>query len=174
MKIILISGKAEHGKDYTAKLIKEELEKQNKKVVTVHFGDLVKFICEKYFDWDGRKDEKGRSILQFVGTDRVRKYNENYWVDFVKEVLTIFYGEWDYVIIPDCRFHNEVDWGDNWNTTTLRVNRLNFESSLTEEQKNHISEIALDNYEFDYVLNSESGIDNLKKEVDKFIAWMEV
>jgi hypothetical protein len=86
----------------------------------------------------------------------------------------MFPNEWDYVLIPDCRFHNELTrWDENWDTTTIRVNRLNFENDLTSEQKNHISETQLDTYNFDYVINSESGLDNLEKEVDKFLKWME-
>ena len=86
----------------------------------------------------------------------------------------MFPNEWNYVIIDDCRFVNELNrYDETWDTTTVRVNRLNFESNLTPEQKNHPSETALDNYNFDYVINSESGLDNLEKEVDKFLKWME-
>lgn len=43
------------------------------RVLVTHFGDLVKYVCEKFFDWDGVKDESGRSLLQYVGTNKVRK-----------------------------------------------------------------------------------------------------
>ena len=77
-------------------------------------------------------------------------------------------------MIPDCRFVNELDsYDEDWDTITVRVNRLNFKSPLTLEQQNHISETALDTYNFDYVIESESGLDNLEKEVDKFLEWME-
>ena len=86
----------------------------------------------------------------------------------------MFKNEWNYVLISDCRFSNELNrYDETWNTTTVRVNRLNFESNLTLEQKNHISETALDDYHFDYVINSESGLDKLEKEVNKFLEWMD-
>lgn len=178
MKIILISGKAQNGKDTTANILKEKLEQKNNKVLITHFGDLVKFICEKYFDWDGQKDERGRAILQRIGTNVIREQNPDYWVDFVINLLSILEeeGKWDYVLIPDARFHNEIQKFEDkkdWDVVSVRVNRLNFTSTLTQEQKNHPSETALDDYVFDYVIYAENGIDKLEIEVDKFINWLE-
>ena len=173
MQIILISGKAQNGKDSFAKILKEKLEKYNNKVLITHYGDPVKFLATNLFNWNGEKDEYGRTLLQKVGTDIVRTQKPNYWVDFIIDVLTLFEKEWDYVLIPDVRFVNEVErYGNKWNTTTVRVNRLNFENNLTYEQKEHPSETELDNYCFDYVVNAESGLDKLEKEVDKFIYWI--
>ena len=50
---------------------------------------------------------------------------------------------------------------------TIRIIRNNFENNLTQEQRNGISETSLDNYTFDYTIRSESGLDNLKFEIDK-------
>jgi len=173
MKIILISAKAQNGKSETAKILKNKLESKNNKVLITAYGNLVKFICEKFFDSNGQKNEHNRSLWQYVGTDVIRKQKPNYWVDFIIDIISMFPNEWDYVIIDDCRFINEIHrWNEEWDTTTVRVNRLNFESSLTTEQKNHPSETELDNYNFDYVINAESGLDKLEKEVDKFIYWI--
>lgn len=174
MKIILIAGKAQNGKDSCANIIKQKLESEGNKVLITHYADLLKYLTKTFFNWNGEKDEYGRSLIQRIGTDIIRKQRPNFWVDFIIDIISMFPNEWDYVLIPDCRFHNELTrWDENWDTITIRVNRLNFESDLTEEQKNHISETALDNYHFDYVINSESGLDNLEKEVEKFLEWME-
>jgi len=174
LKIILISGKARNCKSETAKILKNKLETKGNKVLTTAFGNLVKFVCEKFFNSDGQKNEYNRSLWQRIGTDVIRKQKPNYWVDFIISIISMFPNEWNYVIIDDCRFVNELNrYDETWDTTTVRVNRLNFESNLTPEQKNHPSETALDNYNFDYVINSESGLDNLEKEVDKFLKWME-
>ncbi len=85
----------------------------------------------------------------------------------------MFPDEWDYVIVDDCRFANELERWIGFNTINLRVNRLNFQSPLTLEQQNHISETELDDYKFDYVINSESGLKNLEMEIEKFLKWME-
>jgi len=172
-KIILISGKARNGKTTTAKLLKTKLEAKGNKILIAAYGDLVKFVCEKYFGTTEEKNEHNRTIWQRVGTDIVREQNPNYWVDFVIDMISMFEDKWDYVIIDDNRFPNELERWIGWDTITLRVNRLNFQSPLTLEQQSHISETALDNYEFDYVINSESGLDKLEKEVDKFMEWLE-
>lgn len=172
MKIILISGKAQHGKDTTAQIIKNELTKQGNKVIITHFADLVKFTCEKYFDWNGEKDEAGRTLLQYVGTDVVRTINPNYWADFVINFLSMFPEEWDYVLIPDCRFKNELELWGGWDTVSVRVIRENFKSILTTEQLNHPSETALDDYEFDYYIHNDGDLKQLENEVDKFIDYL--
>ena len=41
----------------------------------------IKELAEEYFSWDGKKDKKGRRLLQVLGTEAGREYNENLWVD---------------------------------------------------------------------------------------------
>ena len=109
MKIICISGKAQHGKDTTADLLKGILEQQGNTVVVYHYADLLKFICKSYFNWNGQKDEYGRTLLQHVGTDVVRSKDPDYWVDFAIKFFNLFEHDWNYVLIPDCRFPNEIE-----------------------------------------------------------------
>lgn len=156
MKVICISGKARHGKDTAAAHLEETLKNKGYKVLVAHYGDLLKYICKTFFGWNGKKDEEGRHILQYVGTDIIRKQMPNYWVDFIISILTLFKEEWDYILIPDCRFPNEIERlkESGINTYTLRIERDDFVSNLTEEQKNHISETALDNFDFDHVIQN--------------------
>ena len=44
MKVILVSAKAQHGKDTVANIMKDQLEGMNKKVLICHYADLLKFI----------------------------------------------------------------------------------------------------------------------------------
>lgn len=162
MKVICISGKARHGKDTLAGILKEHLEDRGYRVLIAHFGDLVKYVCEKFFDWNGEKDEAGRTLLQYVGTDVVRTQEPDFWTSFIKSILTLFNGEWDYVLIPDCRFPNEIECFKNgdFDASLVRINRPNFNSGLTEQQLAHPSETALDDYKADcYVLNDSSLAD---------------
>ena len=87
MKVCCISAKARHGKDTAADVIKERLELRGNKVLTIHFADLLKFICTSFFDWDGEKNEKGRTILQHVGTEVIGEKKPFYWVDFIVDFL---------------------------------------------------------------------------------------
>ncbi len=175
MQIILISGKAQHGKDTSAAILKTELELDGNRVLITHYADLLKFICKQYFGWDGEKDEKGRHILQYVGTDVVRQKNPDFWVDFVSTVLKLFPDEWDYVIIPDCRFPNEIDnlRKNGLSAVHVRVVRENFISPLTKEQQAHSSETALDNVEPDYYIRNNGGINELKEQIIEFIVALQ-
>lgn len=170
MKVVCISGKAQHGKDTTASMIQECLEQHNKRVVIVHYADLLKYICKTFFGWDGNKDEKGRKILQYVGTDIIRKKVPNYWVDFVSEFLEIFDNEWDWVLIPDTRFPNEVDlMREKFDATHIRVVRPDFVSPLTAEQQNHPSEIALDEEIPDCYIMNVGDLNDLRETVNTWI-----
>lgn len=171
MKIITISGKARHGKDTTANQIKWQLEDKGCTVLITHYADLLKFICKNFFGWDGQKNDEGRTLLQYVGTEVVRKKDPEYWIKFIVSILDLFPNEWDYVIIPDCRFPNEIDTlADKYGVTSVWVDRGDdFDNCLTLEQQKHPSETALDNYRFDYRLDNKGTLEDLEDEVDKFL-----
>ena len=171
MKIICISGKAQHGKDTCASIMQRLLQEQGKKSRIIHFADLLKYLCKTYFDWNGEKDNYGRTLLQRVGTDTIRQQKPNYWVDFVIDFLKLFPDEWDYVIIPDTRFPNEVSCMKEAfpNTLHVRVIRSNFDNGLSIEQQNHISETALDNIEPDVVIMNDGSPRDLLHSIDKFL-----
>jgi hypothetical protein len=163
MNIITISGKATHGKDFTADILKDILLKDGKRVLIMHYADYLKFLCKYIYEWDGKKDDKGRTILQFVGTNLARNNNPDIWVKVVYETILAFRTEYDVFIIPDTRFPNEIDFFKSklCDISSIRVNRLNYKSSLTEEQLNHPSETALNDYVFDYNIDFETGRENV-------------
>lgn len=176
MQVILFSGKARSGKDTTADILKDLMEQDNKKVLIAHYADLLKYICGTFFGWNGIKNEEGRNLLQRVGTDVIRKVNPDFWVNFLSDILLMFPDEWDYVLIPDCRFPNEIQNMkhslSNVNIFTIRITRLDYESELTKEQQEHISETALDNYQFDYYLDAKTGYGNLKPKIEKMYDYI--
>ena len=163
--IITLSGKAESGKDFVARLMKEDLETMGESVLIIHQADYLKYICKTYFGWDGTKSVEGRRILQYVGTDLVRAMYPNYWVDATMRTILILEHMYKYFLIPDCRFPNEIDVPRNagFDVASVVVKRPGHTSALTEEQLNHPSETALDNYEFDYEIVAESGRENAYK-----------
>lgn len=171
MKILAISGHAQNGKDTVAGLLRDSLKADGNRVLVAHYADLLKYMCRTFFDWDGNKDEKGRHILQYVGTDIIRKQAPDFWVDFISSVLTYFKENWDYVLIPDTRFPNEIDKliSNGFDVIHIRVVRPNFESPLTEEQQSHPSETALDNVNPDFYIYNEGSMDELKEKINKWI-----
>ena len=154
MKVICISGKAGSGKDYSANCLRDKLIEEGKTVLITHYADLVKYVCTKFFNWNGEKDEYGRHLLQYVGTDIVRAQYPDYWVDFIIDMLRMFGDNWDYVLIPDCRFPNEINKmkEEGFNVIHVRIIRPDYDNGLTSEAKNHESERALDNTEYDAIV----------------------
>lgn len=172
MKVIAISGKAGSGKDTVASIIRKQLAEQWISCRIIHYADLLKFICEKYFDWDGQKDELGRRLLQYVGTDVIRGQNPDFWVDFVATMLKYFGSRWEYVLIPDARFPNEISRlrEAGFSVTYLKIERPMFQNSLTDEQNLHASETALDDCPPDSTITNSGTIEELN---DAVTTWME-
>ena len=173
MKVILISGKAEAGKTTTANIIKTFREERGKKVACIPYGQYVKDTAKLIWNWDGKKDKKGRELLQWWGTDIVRAQDPNFWVDSVVRLAKVIDKYVDYLIVDDCRFINEIE---AWRAIkyvaldsatdvlanrqrfsdiiTIRVERPGHENALTPEQRRHPSETELDDYIFDIAIKA--------------------
>lgn len=113
-----------------------------------------------------------REILQLVGTEAIRNLiHEDVWVnalfnDYKERDLRSF-GDPDDSnrslpnwIITDTRFPNEIEAIKKRKGITIKVIR---DSDKTIDL--HPSEISLDDYEFDYVLDNNSDIDSLMVKV---------
>lgn len=172
MKIVCISGHARNGKDTTAEILRNVLWSRGKRVLITHYADLLKFMCEKLFSWDGKKDEHGRHILQYVGTDIIRAQRPDFWVDFIIQELELFGDNWDYVLIPDCRFPNELERlkEEGHDVIHLRVSRPSTEE-LTKDQAAHPSETALDHSVPDYLIVNDGSLVDLTGMVLRFVAF---
>lgn len=171
VKVISISGWAQHGKSTSAAMLKDALEVDGYKALIIHYADLLKHICQRYFGWNGEKDDAGRSLLQRIGTDVVRAQVPDYWVNFVADLLDLFPDEWDYVIIPDCRFPNEIEVWDKrgYPNIHIRIVRFNFESSLTPEQRMHPSEYALNETAPGIWLINDGTLDDLREKIEDLV-----
>ena len=165
MKVLCISGHAQSGKDTSAQIIRKILWGYGEKVLITHNADLLKFICEKFFGWDGNKDERGRPMLQYIGTDVIRTQEPDFWVGFIIRILRFFPDKWDYVIIPDCRFPNEINLlrDEGFDVTHIRIERAVTPNGLTGEQAAHSSETALDGVAADVVIKNDGSIVDLTR-----------
>lgn len=168
--IILVSGKAESGKDTFTTEFEKVADSRHKKTLRIKYGDFVKMVAKTYYGWSGEKDEHGRYLLQWLGTDLGRRNNPDVWVNCVKETVKALQSEYDFVVISDVRFPNEIEcWEDtDFFTYTVRITRKNldgsiYENSLTKEQKGHPSETSLDDWKFNYY------VENIELEDMKYV-----
>lgn len=169
MLIFTLSGEAQNGKDSVADIMMKKLRGRSIKIA---MADYLKFIATKYYGWDGEKDERGRTLLQELGTEKIRV--ELGWDTFhaerVCQDIKIIQDLYDYVFIPDARFVNEIRYTQAkfpHKVVTIHVTREDFVSPLTKEQQNHKSERDLDDFQFDYYISSGSGLDVLERQVDE-------
>ena len=56
------------------------------------------------------------------------------------------------------------------NVTTIRIERMNYEDGLTDSERNHYTETALDHYHnYDYELQNDGTLEDLKKTIETIL-----
>lgn len=195
--VILVSGKLQSGKNSFADMCMEYLKdktntsfdffaKELKQRCKEDFSDLISFInklCETFppeirellytedENWFENKNQLTRILLQLYGTDIFRnRVDTDYWAKQV--VDNVYNSESNIIFITDVRFQSEIDalktmekdYG--YNIITIRINR---EIDREAEFNQHVSETALDNYEyFDYAFENNGTVDELREQAEKF------
>lgn len=175
-RIIIISAKARHGKDTLGEHLKKRLEERGEVVVIDRFAKYIKSYLKDYYGWDGvTKDEAVRGRLQVLGTDLIKE-KLNYKAFHAKRLAEDIQINSDFIdtfIITDTRFRDEVYTLKAMfpnECVCVRINRFNFESDLTDEQKKHKSECDLDVFNFDYMISTfENQLDELYAKGDVFL-----
>ena len=117
-------------------------------------------------DWDGLKDESTeiRSLLQRMGTEVGRHmFGENFWVDYALN-KAVESGH-ERIVFSDVRFPNEADSIKSFPRNKIwRIDRPG-----TTPANGHISEHALDDYQFDLYINNVHTKEHLYDAVDSLI-----
>lgn len=190
--VVMVSGRAGEGKstfskyccrfltDYSIKLSGN----QRITATIVPFAKGVKDAAKECFGWDGKKDRKGRKLLQQVGNTG-RDYNENIWAN--KTVLDIDWWRWSQgalhnphmhvvAFIDDWRFPNEgnVVAEEFEDIIKLRVVRPEeFHTLRGSQLYNDLSETSLpsadENSQFyDGLIYNSTTLDELKNTAEQF------
>lgn len=176
--IYLIAGRGRSGKNTFGSYLESELEKRGRKVCTIEIMRTLKGYCKDYFGWDGSDETKPRDLLQKLGTEIIREelnmplfHINRLLLDI--EVLSHFFDDF---IVPDIRFPLEIEEIKKIKgAISIHMIRNNIEisSDLTEEQKSHITETALNNFhDYDYEIVNES-LEQLKKEAEQIVREVE-
>ena len=172
MKIFMISGKARSGKDTFGDALENVLINKDYKVCRLSIGTYIKFYAQKYFGWDGQEETKPRELLQMLGTEIIRKQiDPKFHINRLIEDIKVLSNFFDIFIISDVREPLEIEEIKNnySDIITIKMIRPNFENELTEEQRKHYTEVAMDNYnDYDYeVINDKdiSSLDNIALDI---------
>lgn len=161
MQVLGISGKAETGKDYTAKYL---CDTAGFVPFSLAWHFKIWIVGQGLATYDEvfvTKPPHVRKLLQEYGTEKGRVlYGENIWCDTTTAWLKLLGETWkhDKIVIPDIRFPNEVEMVRKLGGRVIRLSAPQrvANSRLSLEAREHISETALDGYEpFDWVLDND-------------------
>ena len=146
--MVVIMGEAGSGKDTFANYITQEFSKENYVTHRITFANKLK--DEAYLlGWDGKKDEKGRALLQDLGKVMKNYHGQDYYAKqaFVNDRRIKDHPNlW---IITDARFLSEInhcrkkaeEYGAELKIVKIdRSQDKTWHSDLTDEQKKDISE----------------------------------
>lgn len=174
--IYMLHAAAQSGKNTVADIMKEQYESLGKRVIIIAEADYVKYVMEKYYGVTEFKTTEGRTRIQQFATDQCRRIDQNIWSDVVTNLLNVVKDDFDVVIVPDWRFINEYQNMSFRYPKIVRavlISRPDVESidNMTEAQRNHQSEVELDNYEnFDYnIINQTGKLDDTISQVNQII-----
>lgn len=168
-KLFIISGKARSGKEEISKIIQNYYKE--KKCITISFAYYLKDYIKRITNEEIKENNKPRDLLQSLGIDLIKnKINNKLLINRVKEDILVFSYFYDIIIISDARLIDEIESiKESYpNSISIRVNRKE-DNNLTPFQKQHITEIGLDNYKkFDYVVYNDC-FENLEKEINNIL-----
>lgn len=163
--IIGFGSKARQGKDTAGEAVvnyynrKRELEiKHGLKPATpaarlFKFADGVYRVAREEY---GMK-EKDATLLQKIGDGRRNEYGLTYWIDQLDKTMTGFEGV---AVITDVRYINEAEWIKFRGGYVINVTRFNPDGSqfiTTDRDPNFVSEVQLDNYNWDFFIKSKDA-----------------
>jgi hypothetical protein len=101
-RIICITGPIGSGKTSVADALVEKLPT----AVKLSFATPLKELAID-LGWNGKKDERGRRLLQHLGTDVCRDcIDQDYWSKKMLSKISDTYAK--YIVIDDARFDSEI------------------------------------------------------------------
>lgn len=174
-KIFIAAGKANSGKDTTCSLIDNYIKLKGLKVINLQFSSYIKMYAKEISGWTGDEETKPRSLLQQLGTDIIRKeIDDDFFIKRIIGDIKVYSYYFDVITISDARFPKELDIIKNTfnNVYKINIKRPNFENNLNKNEKKHITELALDNYDdsnYDYILINDGSLEDLNKKIVKII-----
>jgi len=173
MKVVLVCGKARQGKDTLADFLTEAYEAKGKKVCHLAYGAYIKYYASKYFGWDGKEETKPRSLLNQLGTEIIREKIDPYFhVNRVIQDIEVLSYFFDVAIISDIREPIEITTPKERfsDVVSIHIARPEFVSELTDEQKKHYTECALDSFDdYDFRVLNDGTLEDLKNKAYHFV-----
>lgn len=95
------------------------------------------------------KSSLTRTLIQYVGTEVGRAYNENYWIDLCDPIIKHYLSKNIKIAITDVRFKNEAEYIKSLGGKIIKISgQGKYKENSLEAM--HKSEMELDEIPFDY------------------------
>lgn len=167
MKYFIINGRPRSGKDTFVNFCLEELGAFGKLISTVDFVKKIATEC----GWDGTKDLKNRKFLSDL-KDLLTNWGDVPYKKTLQEI-DMFKFDLDYWDVSDkgivfimCREPKEIDrFERELNAKSVLIRRASVEF---EQQSNHADSEVL-NHKYDYIIENNGTIDELKEKAKGFL-----
>ena len=157
--IIGVVGLAGSGKNTVAEMLRQAGET----VTTISFAARLKWVAKHEFGWDGKKDARGRKLLQEVG-EAARKYSPLHWVRCLEGDYTVYRAaSQSLFVVTDVRFKNEAKWIREHGGVIWRVERDG--AGLKGELGKDASETEQASIKADLVLQNNADLHSFGDEV---------
>lgn len=167
MKLYVIGGKAKCGKNTFGKFLREELKNYGYKPCVMRLSEPLYSYAKNYFDWDENYDEKPREFLQKMGIEIIKNklHKEYFLLDRLSEDIEVLQNFFDVFIITDARLIMEfTELKKRYSDVVfIRLSRESYDDGLTDEERTHITETEIEQYQnFNYdIVNRD--LEDLRK-----------
>ena len=166
MKVYVIAGRAKSGKNTFGEMLREELKDYGYKPCVMHITEPLYSYAKNYFEWDGNENNKPREFLQKMGIEIIRDKlgKKDFLLNRLYEDIEILSTFFDTFIITDARMiHEFEDIKKHFDDVRIiKLERDHYDDRLSEEEKEHITEKEVDQFEhYDYVIQNRT-FDDLK------------
>lgn len=169
--IFIIYGKARSGKSTITEYIKEYYNNKNIKSIDLMYAESIKNYAKKIMNWDGKEETKPRDFLQYLGTEIIRnKIDNNFFINRMLQDIEVYSYYYDVIIITDARLKEEIEVPYNKYEKVIRIKIEGNNSDLTDKQKQHITETALNDYdEYEYKIINNGTLEELKNKINNIL-----
>jgi dephospho-CoA kinase len=170
MKVVVINGKAGVGKDTFVSIFSKNYKHRVKNYSSI---DRIKKIAELCFGWNGIKTAKSRKLLSNL------KKN---WSDFnngpIKDIVSKIKKDITYCNSVNINTVNNIYFVHIREPHEIKKLNRYFDNIITlliereTVEFDNYSDKNVNKFEYDYIINNNNDINNLKIEVNEFINFI--
>ena len=133
-------------------------------------ADPIKQIATRSFGWDGAKDDRGRRLLQEIGTVG-RNYDPELWLERFAEKISA--DDRNQLVVDDLRLALEVEYLERLGFACIQIVRAPELITIPPAERarqQHETEVELDRLKFAYRLENNGTFEELFAQIDALMA----